>query len=123
MSNIEDRFERGLSADDEAFLKDLERDEGLFQQMGATFSGPLRYWTAFAFAFSFVFFALSVWAAYNMFQAEDLKHVIIWGVFFSWMSLAVGLMKVWFWMRVNQLNLLRELKRIELRLVKDGGSV
>lgn len=118
MSSFEDRLLTSLSADDEAFLKELEEDVGLFQQMGMTFSGPLRYWTAFAFVFSFLFFALSVWAAYNMFMADELKHVIIWGVFFGWMSLAVGLMKVWFWMRMNHLAVLRELKRIELRLVK-----
>ncbi|MEM9178502.1 MAG: DUF6768 family protein [Pseudomonadota bacterium] len=118
MSSFEDRLLTSLSADDEAFLKELEEDVGLFQQLGMTFSGPLRYWTAFAVVFSFVFFALSIWAGYNMFMAEELKMVIIWGVFFGWMSLAVGLIKVWFWMRMNLLNVLRELKRIELRLVK-----
>lgn len=120
MSTFEDRLMSSLNADDEAFLKELEDNVGLFQQLGMTFSGPLRYWTAFAVAFSFVFFGLSIWAGYNMFMSESLKEVVIWGVFFGWMSMAVGLIKVWFWMRMNQLNLLRELKRIELRLVKAG---
>ncbi|MEL7110394.1 MAG: DUF6768 family protein [Pseudomonadota bacterium] len=118
MSTFEDRLLSSLNDDDEAFLKELEQDTGLFQQMGMTFSGPLRYWTAFAFLLSFGFFALTLWAGYNMLQAESIKYVILWGALFGWASLAVGLIKVWFWMRMNQLNLLRELKRIELRLVK-----
>ena len=118
MSTFEDRLLTSLNAEDEAFLKELEQDAGLFQQMGMTFTGPLRYWTAFAFVFSFVFFLLGVWAAYNMLQADNLKHVVLWGALVGWMSLSVGLVKIWFWMRMNHLNVLRELKRIELRLVK-----
>ncbi|NQY15683.1 MAG: hypothetical protein HRT81_17800 [Henriciella sp.] len=120
MSTFEDRLMSSLNADDEAFLKELEDDVGLFQQMGMTFSGPLKYWTAGAFLMSFAIFVLSMWAGYNMLQAEELKHVILWGALFGWASLGVGLIKVWFWMRMNHLNVLRELKRIELRLVKSG---
>lgn len=79
MSGFEDRLMTSLSADDEAFLKELEDDVGLFQQMGMTFSGPLRYWTAFAFMLSFAIFILSLWAGYNMLQAENLKLVVLWG--------------------------------------------
>ena len=120
MNTFEDRLLTSLSADDEAFLKELEEDVGLFQQMGMTFSGPLRYWTVFAFLMSFGIFILSLWAGYNMLKAESLKLVILWGALFGWASLGVGLIKVWFWMRMNHLNVLRELKRIELRLVKSS---
>lgn len=120
MTSFEDRLMTSLSADDEAFLKELEEDVGLFQQMGMTFSGPLRYWTGLAFVFSFLIFALSLWAGYNMLKAETVKMVVLWGALFGWASLGVGLIKVWFWMRMNHLNVLRELKRIELRLVKNS---
>jgi hypothetical protein len=120
MSSFEDRLMTSLNAEDEAFLKELEEDVGMFQQMGMTFSGPLRYWTAFAFAISFLIFALSIWAGYNMLQAESLKLVVLWGALFGWASLGVAMLKIWFWMRMNHLNVLRELKRIELRLVKAG---
>jgi len=119
MSTFEDRLMTSLSAEDEAFLKELEQDSGLFQQMGMTFTGPLRYWTAFAFVFSLFFFGLAIWATYNMFQADNLKFVILWGTLVGWSSLSVGLIKIWFWMRMNHLNVLRELKRLELRLVKN----
>ena len=118
MSTFEDRLLTSLNADDEAFLKELEQDVGLFQQMGMTFSGPLRYWTAFAFVFSLFFFGLAVWAFINMLNAESIKIVVLWGALVGWSSLSVGLIKIWFWMRMNHLGVLRELKRIELRLVK-----
>ena len=120
MTTFEDRLLSSLNAEDEAFLKELEDDAGLFQQMGMTFSGPLRYWTAFAFVFSLFFFGLAVWGVYNMFQTDNLKLVVLWGTLVGWSSLAVGLIKVWFWMRMNHLNVLRELKRIELRVIKNS---
>lgn len=122
MSKFEDRLLQSLSADDEAFLQDLEQDIGLFQQMGAAFSGPLKYWTVFAFVFSFLIFMVCLWAGYNMLQSEDLKEVVLWGALFGWTSLAVGLIKIWFWLRMNHLNVLRELKRIELRLVRNEDA-
>lgn len=118
MTEFDDKLLRSLSADDEAFLKDIEQDTGLFQQLGATFSGPLRYWTVFAFVLSFAVFALSMWAAYNMINASDLKAVVLWSALFGWASLGVAMLKIWFWMRMNHLNVLRELKRIELRIVR-----
>jgi Family of unknown function (DUF6768) len=118
MSRFEDRLLTSLNAEDEAFLQELEQDTGLFEQMGMTFSGPLRYWTAFAFIISFLIFGLSMWAGYNMLQAESVKMVVLWGALFGWASLGVAMLKIWFWMRMNHLNVLRELKRIELRLVK-----
>jgi len=120
MSSFEDRLLTSLNAEDEAFLKELEDDVGLFQQMGMTFSGPLRYWTVFAFVFSFLIFALSMWAGYNMLQAESVKLVVLWGALFGWASLGVAMIKIWFWMRMNHLGVLRELKRIELRMVKSS---
>ena len=120
MSSFEDRLMTSLSADDEAFLRDLESDAGLFQQVGAAFSGPMKYLTGMAVFMSFVIFLVSLWAGYNMLISTDLKHVVLWGALFGWTSLGVGLIKIWFWMRMNHLTVLRELKRIELPLVKDA---
>ncbi len=121
MTNLETRLMESLSAEDEAFLKDLERDTGLFKQLGATFSGPLGGWTIYAFIMSFAMFLVAVWAIWNVFEAETTKGMFMWFALFSATSLGVGLIKIWFWMRMNHLNVLRELKRIELRIVKAGS--
>lgn len=118
MSSFEKRLEAGLSAEDEAFLKDIESDENLFKQMGKTFQGPLGGWTIYAFLMSLVLFGLAVWAIWNVFHADVIKAMILWSSLAIWSFFAVGLIKIWFWMRMNHLAVLRELKMIELRLVK-----
>ncbi len=120
MTDFETRLQKGLDADDEAFLKDLEQDVGLFQQMGAVFSGPLKFWTVYAFIMSFVMFGVAIWSLFQMFEAATAKETILWFALFSSTFLGVGLIKVWILMRMNHLAVLRELKMIELRLVKAG---
>lgn len=116
MTQFEHRLEAELSQDDAAFLANLEREQGLFEQMGSTFSGPLRYWTAFAFVLSFAFFLVGVYAAVQMVQASDAKSAVVWSAGFGAMMLSVSMIKIWFWMRMNHLAVLKELKLIQLQI-------
>ena len=120
MTSFETRLKDGLSAEDEAFLKNLEDGESLFGQLGATFAGPMKFWTGFAFVLSVVLFGLAVWSFVQMLAADDIREMLLWlaGVIFGVM--AVSMIKVWFWLRMNHLAVLRELKRIELRLARSA---
>jgi len=121
MTNIDERISAGLSADDQAFLNDLESGQGLFEQVGATFSGPMKFWVGFAFVFSFAMFAVSVFGLYQMFQAETVKLTILWSMAALFGMIGVSMLKMWFWMRMNHLVVLKQLKLIELRLTQLGN--
>lgn len=123
MTSFEARLKDGLTAEDEAFLKNLEEGESLFGQLGATFAGPLKVWTAFAFVLSFAFFAIAVWAGLRILEATETREMVFWLAVFMFGMLAVSMLKMWFWMRMNHLSLLRELKRIELRVSRSGDAV
>lgn len=116
MTRFEDRLQADLTADDQAFLKSLNDEPGLFEQMGATFTGSLKLWTVFAFLLSFALFALSVWAAWQAWTASQLQHSILWIGLALWASIAVGMIKIWFWLRMNHIVTLREIKRLELQI-------
>jgi len=121
MTNFETKLKEGLSAEDEAFLKNLEEGESLFGQLGATFSGPMKVWTGFAFVFSFALFGLAVWCFVEMLGTEDIREMILWLTGVVCGVVSVGMIKVWFWLRMNHLAVLRELKRIELRLARSAA--
>ena len=118
MTNFETRLKEGLTAEDEAFLKNLEEGESLFGQLGATFTGPMKFWTGFAFLLSFAFMGLAVWCFVEMLGTEDIREMLLWLTGVVGGMLSVAMMKIWFWLRMNHLALLRELKRIELRLAR-----
>jgi len=118
MSDYDLKLRDGLTAEDEAFLKDLEGRRGLFAQIGDTFSGPLGAWTVFAWGLGLIFFALSIVCFWKLTGVADAREGLVWlaGALAGWIS--VGLIKIWFWLRMNHLSTLRELKRIELRMVR-----
>jgi len=118
MNAFDEQLRDGLTADDKAFLESLEDEPGLLAQLGAAFSGPMRFWTGFAFVFSLALFALALWAVWRASGSEDLKTVLLWLTLGGWAFLAVGLTKIWFWLRLNHLQTLRELKIISVQLAQ-----
>ena len=120
MSDFDRSRSAPLSDDDRTYLDNLTDQRGLFEQMGATFHGPLRGWTIYAFVMSFLIFGLSVFAFIKLLSVSTLPALAFWLAVFTWSSVVVGLVKIWFWMRMNHLDTLRELKRIELRLAERG---
>jgi len=121
MTSIDERLAAGLSTDDQAFLKDLEGGQGMFEQLGATFSGPMRFWVGFGFVLTFAMFAVAMVGLYQMFQAETVKLTILWSMMALFGMIGVSMLKMWFWMRMNHLVVLKQLKLIELRLVQFKG--
>lgn len=120
MTTFETRLKESLSAEDEAFLRNLEEGESLFGQLGSTFTGPMKFLTGFAFVLTFAFFGIAVWAGFNIYSAAEPREMVFWLAVFIFGMVSVAMLKMWFWMRMNHLALLRELKRIELRVARGG---
>lgn len=121
MSDFNTKLGEALSEEDEAFLRRLEDEPGLFRQLGNTFHGPLKFWTAYAVIMSLVIFGLSIYCFVQLWNAESTREQILWATGVGCSLLSVGLTKIWFWMRMNHLALLREIKRIELRMAKGAA--
>lgn len=119
MSDFHQNLDAALSEEDEAFLKRLDDEPGLIQQMSNAFQGKLKFWTAYAFVMSFVLFGVAVFCVWNLFQAESTRDLVLWATGVWCTMLSVGLIKVWFWMRMNHLAVLREIKRVELYLARN----
>jgi len=118
MSNFNQNVEDALSQDDEEFLRRLDDEPGLFVQMGNAFQERLKYWTAYAFIMSLMLFGGAVYCFWQLLQTDNARDAILWATGVWWGFLAVGLIKIWFWMRMNHLAVLREIKRVELHLVR-----
>ena len=118
MTGFDDRVKAALDADDEAFLRELDSQRGLFTQMGDTMRGPLGGWATLTFFMAVPMAAFMFFAIWRMFVADDTRELILWmtGAFAA--MLALGLTKQWFFERMNFIALLRELKRLELRLAR-----
>lgn len=118
MDKFESELVAALNADDKAFLDDLENGRGLFDQLGATLQGPMRFWSYIVGFFSFIFFLLAVYCGWQAFNAVEIKETILWSVGFLVLFQGVSFLKMWLFDRMNLLSLLAEMKKIELRIAQ-----
>lgn len=124
MTDTDRRIRDALSADDEAFLDSLDKDRGLFAQIHETFRGPMRWLTIVANVLVIAATAAGIWAIVKILGADDTRALILWAAF-GWAAWTIQIaLKQWLWDRINTLGILRELKRIELRIARleEGGQ-
>ena len=118
MTTIDDRIRGALSADDQAFLEGLDQEPGMFAQAGDMFRGSMARWTVLVYVMAIVFAALGAWAIMRMFAAPDLREQLLWMTGVIWCALVIAMIKLWAWGRMQRLGILRELKRIEVRIAQ-----
>ncbi|MEO1169112.1 MAG: DUF6768 family protein [Pseudomonadota bacterium] len=118
MTEFDDRLRAALDADDEAFLKELDEGRGLFAQIGDTLSGPLGGWAKMVFVILFPMSAFMFYAIWQMFTVDGTREIILWSVGALATVTGVGMIKQWFFERMNLMAVSRELKRIELRVAR-----
>lgn len=112
------REESSLSKEDEEFIKNLEDGRGVFTQMGPLFRGPMAFMSVVVFIFILIFAALMIYCGYKAITSDDLRMTILWCAGGLACLLPHGLMRIWVFNRMNHLAVLRELKKIELRLAR-----
>ena len=118
MTEFDQTLKGALDADDAAFLRKLDEGRGLFAQIGDTMAGPLGGWAKLAAFGSVVLAAIMVVAVWQMFVAGTDRLLIMWTAAALAAVIAQAMLKQWFFERMNFLSLLRELKRIELRIAR-----
>ncbi len=99
---------------------DAERDETLRAEVVQSFRGKQRWMVLLVWVQTLVFFLVSVWAAVQFFGTDETRDQILFATLFLWSSLAVALMKMWYWSRLDRNALQRDIRRLELQVAKNG---
>ncbi len=115
-ANIDERIRGALSAEDQAFLQSLEQERGVFRQIGDSFHGTMGRWMWLVAIFMIAFTGAGLWAITKLFAATDTRAMILWFGAAAMAWSAVVAIKLWMWSRLHTLTILRELKRIEVRV-------
>ena len=118
MTKIDDDLRARLSAADEEFLADLENGDGFFAQLFATFKGPQGWVGIMVMLTALIIAGISFWFIWEAFRAESTKMVTLWACGAVGGLIGQGLLRIFLMSRMHMLAMMRELKRIELRLIK-----
>jgi hypothetical protein len=118
MTDFDDKLRYSLNADDEAFLKSLEDEQGLFKQLAGTFHGPFKGWVILIMIVSVCLGIAMFFMLFKLLNAPTLDLRVLWGTGLICALSMQGFIKQWLFERMNMLNVMREVKRVELRVVQ-----
>ncbi|MEM8696971.1 MAG: DUF6768 family protein [Pseudomonadota bacterium] len=118
MTEFDDRLRAALDADDEAFLKELDEGRGMFAQIGDTLTGPLGGWAKLIFGIAVVLGFALFYSVWQLLTVDSDRELFLWVTATIGLLIAQGFVKQWFFDRMNLMTILRELKRIELRITR-----
>lgn len=116
MTNPDTRITDALTEEDRAFLSRLDDERGLFTQVGDVLSGPLSGWTRLIFVVTFFMTMATLYAIWMAFTVEGTRELILWSAGALVGFVATGFTKDWFFSRMNMLNILREVKRLQVQV-------
>jgi hypothetical protein len=92
-------------------------EPNIAEEILAAFRGRRRWVSATAMAVQLAAFIGVVGAAVEFCLATDLSSQLRWGGLASALFVVVSMIKIWFWLELQNHRVLREVKRLELLLV------
>ncbi len=101
---------------------DVDRGETLRTEIVHSFRGRQRWLIVVIWIVAPLIFAFSVWAAVRFFGADETRDQILYATLFLWASVGVGMLKSWYYARLDRNAILRELKRLELQLAPPAAD-
>ena len=116
MESIDERIKKTLSSDDQAFLAQMDADGSLYRDIAATFRGHTGMLNIFGWLVGFGLFAVVVICGWQFATQTDWRSMQLWGAGTVLAFIGLGMIKLWFWMELQKVVIVREIKRVELQL-------
>jgi hypothetical protein len=120
MSNIDDEIRHALSEDERRAIEELEEPVGLFDMLGMALRGKQAWITWYMWILGFVVFLLGIYAFMQFLDTDDLKTSLGWVLAINVCLGITVTIKVVGFTQMQKLELMREIKRLELRLISSN---
>lgn len=73
--------------------------------------------------FTFLMMAFAVYAGIQFVAAESIRELLAWSLGLIFCLFGISMMKIWCWMELNRVAIMREVKRVEMQLVDLGNRL
>lgn len=116
--NLDDLISEALDAEDRELLGRYAKEPGFFAQAFGIFSGSLGWVMITVFLLLFVFLGLWVWTGWNFFHATDTVMALRWGLCAIVCVQVILFLRGVIFQQILTNRVLREVKRLELQVVR-----
>lgn len=117
MNNIDEQIRSTLAAEDQKVIDELDNGTGLFELVAMTFKGKQAWMTYYMYFLGFVVFSAMVYFAIQYLGTNDIKSSLNWALLIIACLFIITLIKVLSWQQINKMELMLEIKRLEMRLM------
>ena len=118
MSDFDQDLKRLLSEEDEAFITDAMDEAGFYKTVFQSFKGPGRSITLMAWVGIMIFCGFLFFFVWKFFQAQTIKDQIMFAALVVMLNTAQCTLKLWYNMHLNRRTITREIKLLQLAVVK-----
>lgn len=117
MSELDDKIRQALNKEDEAAIAQLNEQAGLFEMIGMSLHGRQAWMTYYMWVLGLATFVFGLYALSRFFASDDTAVQLAWMLAINTCLAIIVVIKVLGWMQMTKLETLREIKRLEMRLL------
>ena len=122
MNNIDELINESLSEEDEELLAAYGREPGYIKQAMALFRGKLGWVMWLVGIAGLLFFIGALFALYQVVVSDDPMNVLRWGIGAVVLVQLSTFLRGFMGMHFETNRTLREIKRLELRMIRMEGA-
>lgn len=117
MSDIDDKIRKALEIDQDDLKRAID-EPCFFEMLIQCYRGKNR-WLGFLVIFDILaFVGIGTWALWEFFHTDSMEAKLGWSLLFMGSLMVIAMAKLWAWMQINKNIMVREIKRVELQLVR-----
>ena len=116
MSDIDEKILDALNNEDREAMDSYGEELGPFGLIRESFRGVFRAVVIMVFVLVVIFAVALVYSAFKFFSVEDLELKLNWLAIGLTSLFMVGLLRLWYFLELNRLSVIREVKRLELQV-------
>ncbi len=122
MSQVDRMIAEALASEEDELLKTFGDEPGYFVQLRGVFGGRTGWVNAVMIAANTIAFLVAVWLAWHFFNAENVLEALRSGLPAAVLMIMSLQMKLAVWPSLQANRVIRELKFIELQLLRQGTA-
>ena len=112
---IDQLIEQALSKEEAAFYHQLD-EQNIVDQFGGLFQGKKKWINVLGFTFQLIITGVAFYCGYRAFYGTDTSEIFLFGLGAILAMIAVGFLKIYYFMEMNKNAVIRELKRLEFQV-------
>lgn len=116
MRDIDKKIAEALKAQDAELFADTGAEQTLAEMVVDSFRTRSRWMIVMMFFLMVILFWAAVFTAIRFFAAETTREMIAYAMGFGYSLMAVGMLKMWYFMELQTNTITREIKRVELQI-------